>query len=158
VTRALDGLVAKKVITRAQADAVAKALADALPPHGPDGPGWPGGHRGPHGHHGAPLKPAAKAIGITEQALVKELQSGKTIAEVAKAHGVAAQKVIDALVTDAKTHIAAEVKAGRLTQAEANLMLSELTQRITDMVNHKMPPAPPGGFGGHGDGPWMPGG
>jgi len=78
---------------------------------------------------------AAKAIGISESDLTTSLRSGKTIAQIAKAHGVATQKVIDALVADGKTKIAAAVKAGRLTQAEADKIQADLTKRVTEMVN-----------------------
>jgi len=77
------------------------------------------------GGPGVELGVAAKAIGITEDQLRTELQSGKSIAEVAKAHDVDPQKVIDALVADAKA---------RLQQAEA-----DLPSRITAMVNGQMP-------------------
>lgn len=77
----------------------------------------------------------AKAIGISESDLTTALRSGKTIAQVAKAHGVATQKVIDALVTDGKTKVAAAVKAGRLTQAQADKIQAGLTQHVTDLVN-----------------------
>jgi hypothetical protein len=57
----------------------------------------------------------AKAIGITEAQLLTELNAGKTPAQVATAHGVAVQKVIDALVADGMSELAADVKAGRIT-------------------------------------------
>src|SRR5205823_2511598 len=61
---------------------------------------------------GAELGVAATAIGITEDQLRTELKAGKTIAQVAQAHNVDVQKVIDALVADAKA---------KLQQAETDL-------------------------------------
>ena len=84
----------------------------------------------------------AKAIGISETDLAKELRSGKTIAQVAKAHGVTTQKVIDALVADAKAKLAAAVKAGRLTQAQADRIQTGLTKRITTWSTARSPSAP----------------
>ena len=78
----------------------------------------------------------AKAIGITEAQLLTELNAGKTPAQVATAHGVAVQKVIDALVADGLSELQADVKAGRLTQAQADAMKSQVTQRATDQVNN----------------------
>ena len=78
----------------------------------------------------------AKAIGITEAALLTELNAGKTPAQVATAHGVSVQKVIDALVADGLSELAAQVKAGTLTQAQADAMKAEVTQRATDQVNN----------------------
>jgi polyhydroxyalkanoate synthesis regulator phasin len=71
------------------------------------------------------LTTAATALGITPAELRTALDSGKTIAQVAKDQGVDVQKVIDALVAQAKQ---------RLQQAEASL-----PSRITDMVNGKLP-------------------
>jgi hypothetical protein len=86
------------------------------------------------GRHGAGLDAAAKAIGITTDALRSQLKRGKTIAEVAKAEGVSVQKVIDAMV--------AAVKA----QIDENL-----TRIITDQVNGTLrrPDGPRGPGGPH---------
>ncbi|HEY5628860.1 MAG TPA: hypothetical protein VIR16_05055 [Candidatus Limnocylindrales bacterium] len=96
---------------------------------------------------------AAKAIGITEAQLNTALASGQTIAQVAKAHNVDVQKVIDTLVQDKKDEIAAALKAGTLTQAQADQQLANATTFVTDQVNGT-------GFGpgGHGRGFGRPGG
>ena len=131
----LSKLVTAGTITQNQADAITAdieanrpAMGDADGDHmgGPGmgdhrgGPGM-GDHRGGPGmggRHGAPgLDAAATALGITKDELRTELEAGKTIAEVATAKGVDVQKVIDALVAQAKT-------------------------RITDMVNGVKPVAP----------------
>jgi len=67
---------------------------------------------------GMELAAAAKAIGITTDELKTELQAGKTIAQVAADHNVDVDKVIDAMVTEAETH---------------------LRDRITEIVNNPMP-------------------
>jgi hypothetical protein len=147
VTDALKKLVDNGTITQAQSDAVSKALADAQPPRPPGGPGGPGEHHGPD------LAVAAKTIGVSEADLRTALQSGKSIADVAKAHNVDPQKVIDALVADAKTHLADRVKAGEITQAQADQITADLTPRITDFVNNvRLAGAPDGDHGGRGPG------
>jgi urease accessory protein UreF len=93
------------------------------------------------------LSVAAKAIGISESDLITALRGGSSIAEVARQHGVDVQKVIDALVADSKIELAAAVKAGRITQAQANAISANLTQRITDRVNATGGMFPPGPFG-----------
>jgi hypothetical protein len=77
----------------------------------------------------------ATAIGISEADLMTALSSGQTIAAVAKAHNVDVQKVIDALVADGQSELAAAVKAGTLTQAQADAQKAEVTQRATDQAN-----------------------
>ena len=144
-------------------DVIAK-MVDATPPKGgPGGMGRPGGMGGPGGmgdHHGPGLDAAAKAIGISADDLQTQLRAGKTLAAIAKAKGVSAQKVIDAMVAEAKTKSAEAVKAGKITQAEADKHLAEITKRITSFVNEGFgamhgPGGMPGGMGGPGG---MPGG
>jgi hypothetical protein len=87
---------------------------------------------------------AAKAIGITEAQLETALQGGQSLAAVAKSKGVDVQKVIDALVADANDELAAAVKSGALTQAQADELKANVEQRVTAQVN--------GTLHGHGDG------
>jgi hypothetical protein len=84
-----------------------------------------------HGR-GLDLDAAAKAIGITTDELRTELQDGKTMADVAEAHDVDPQKVIDALVAAGKE---------RLEQA-----IEDLPDRMKDLVNSTAP------LGRHGPG------
>ena len=97
------------------------------------------------------LAVAAKAIGITEADLRTALQSGKTMADVAKANNVDPQKVIDALVQDGLDELAADVKAGAITQAQADAEKAHVTEHATNMVNgtFRGGPGGPGGPGGH---------
>ena len=135
----LDGLVQAGTITQAQADAVTKALQNARPAMDHRGR-W----GGPRGRIGVALDEAAKALGIDLDELRTELQSGKTLAEIATAHGVDVQKVIDALTTDAKAKLDAAVTAGRITREQADSRLAEMTSRLEDLVNRPLPT----------DGPW----
>lgn len=118
-------------------------------------------HRKHHGMRvGARLDVAAQAIGISEEELVTALRAGQSIAQVAQSKNVDPQKVIDAIVVDARTKLAAKVQSGDLTQAQADERLANLTTRVTEMVSHAGlgGPGRPGGPGGHrfgpgGDGP-----
>ncbi|PLS74908.1 MAG: hypothetical protein CYG61_10220 [Actinobacteria bacterium] len=106
----------------------------------------PGHHLGSAPHHHGPgrrhhaggkagLSVAAGAIGISETDLLSALRSGQSIAQVAESQGVAVKKVVDALVADAKTRLAAKVTAGELTQAQADQRAGTLADRITAQVN-----------------------
>jgi polyhydroxyalkanoate synthesis regulator phasin len=137
----VDAAVADGRITKAEGEALkarieagdAPLLFGGRPHHG--GPGL-GRHQGPA------LDAAAKYLGITEAQLRTELQNGKSLADVAKAHGKTVDGLVNALVAEAKTKVDAAVKAGRLTQAQASEMLSDLKERITDFANGRFP-APP---------------
>jgi hypothetical protein len=141
---ALGPLVTAGTLTQAQADAVAQALQNAKPAlgRGP-GPGHLGG-----GVIGEGLDTIAKAIGVTTDELRTALAGGQSIADYAKSKNVDVQKVIEAVVADAKTRLDQAVASGRITQAQADAHLTEETQEITDMVNGTLPLRP---FGGHRD-------
>ena len=112
--------------------ATGTATPDADPSGQPDhGPGGPGGHT----EAVTDTSVVAKAIGISEADLLTALQGGKTVAAVAKAHNVDLQVVIDALVADGQAELDAAVKAGTLTQAQADAEKAQLTQRATDQAN-----------------------
>ncbi len=74
----------------------------------------------------------AGALGITTTELQTQLQSGKTIAQIAASRGVAVQKVIDAYVADER-------------QEHPDRSVADITARVTAIVNGT---APAGGRGG----------
>ncbi len=103
---------------------------------------------GPDGMHDD-LSIAATYLGFTESELRTKLRSGKTMAAVANAtDGKSADGLVDALVDAAKKNIAADVSSGRLTQSQADGILSTLQQHITARVNSTGPPGGPHGRGG----------
>ena len=109
----------------------------------------PGAGRDGRGRHGpgpkAGLAAAARVIGVSEADLRTALRSGQTIAQVAQSKGVDVKTVIDAMVAEARARRAEEVKAGRLTQAQADEKTANLEQRITEMVNRAGGGRGPGG-------------
>ena len=95
------------------------------------GPGGPGGHV----EAVTDTSVVAKAIGIAEADLKTALAGGQTVAQVAKAHNVTLQTVIDALVADGTSELAADVASGKLTQAQADAQKAAILQRATDQAN-----------------------
>ena len=135
VNTVIDAMVAAAKERLAEIEAeLPDRITDFVNNGGPIGPG-PGGF----GHHGerfeVALATAAEAIGISEDDLRAALDDGKTIAEVAKAHDVEPQAVIDALVKAASARIDARVADGDLTEDEAADMKDHLTEHITHLVN-----------------------
>jgi hypothetical protein len=94
-------------------------------------------------HEGrGPAKSLASVAGVlklTEAELKAQVEAGKSLADVAATQNVSVQSVIDAVVTEMKSHIAEEVASGELTQAQADEKLAEVTARATDMVNGVRP-------------------
>lgn len=98
--------------------------------------GGPGGPRGPHQLQGAVLDAAAQALGMTSDELSTELQSGKTLSDIATEKGVDLQTVKDAIQaahdTELRTRINQAVTDGKLTQDKANWLLEGLDKGYLD--------------------------
>lgn len=147
IRKALEGLVSDKTLTPAQADKVAGTLAQQLPPGGPDGFGR---HGGPGAH--LSRQAVASALGVTVDELRTAQQAGKTLTQVAASKGISRATLVDRLVTAAEAELAADVKAGRLTQAQADAVSRGLTARITTRVDRVGGPGEDGRPGGPGRG------
>ncbi|RUT33255.1 SHOCT domain-containing protein [Paenibacillus zeisoli] len=98
-----------------------------------------GDGRGHGGGHFGNFDEVAKLLGITEDALRTELQSGKTLAAAAAAHNVTAQQVIDLLVKDRTAKLDERLASGAITQAEYDKLKSGLTEQVTKEVNSTVP-------------------
>jgi hypothetical protein len=144
---ALDPLVQDGTISQDQEAKVLSALETA----GPKGPGGPG-FGGPGFGRGADLGAVAQVLGITTDQLKTDLEAGQSIADIAKAQNVDVAKVVQAIVDAANAKLDEAVQSGKLTQDQADKIKADETQRITDMVNGKMPFGGHGGPGGHGPG------
>jgi len=79
---------------------------------------------------------SATTIGITPKALVAELRTGKSIAQVAAEHNVSTSTVEAAMLTAAEGKVSQAVTAGKLTQAQADKIDAALPTRIATLVNH----------------------
>ena len=103
------------------------------------GPLFPGGH-GFGFHHGGPplagLDAAATYLGLTPAQLRTQLGSGKTLAQIAKAQDKSTDGLKQAMLADAKKHLDADVKAGKLTQSEADQILKGITSRLGDLIQN----------------------
>jgi hypothetical protein len=91
------------------------------------------------------LQAAADYLGIPVSTLVKDMRSGKTLADVADSTpGKSASGLIDALVAPEQAALDKAVKAGRLTPAQESALEAGLRARTTALVNGTLPkPAVP---------------
>jgi hypothetical protein len=136
----LDAAVAAGTITKEQADELKQRAKDngGLPLVG-------GGRRsGFEPHHGlvrgVSLDAAATYLGLSQADLRTELESGKTLAEIASAQGKTAAGLKQALSDAAKSSLDGAVKAGKLTQAQADELLTRLEARLDDLIAGKVGP------------------
>ena len=82
--------------------------------------------------------PAAAYLGLSAAQLQSELQSGKTLAQLANAtSGKSEAGLIEALVAARKERLAAAVAAGALSQSQESAREATLTERIAALVNRR---------------------
>jgi len=136
----LDKAVADKKLTQSQAD----DFYDALKSHIDDivdanGKLDFGGRGGPHMGFGfgADTAAAAKYLGLDESALRDKLGNGQSLADVAKAQNKDVQGLEDAIVASQKA-----VSDKKLTQSQADDVLTKLKSHVDDLVNAKPPDRP----------------
>jgi hypothetical protein len=164
----LDQAVKDGKLTQAQADAIKKRRAEAKTVlggpgagAGPDrggrgfgGPGGPGfgGLRFKGGPGGA-LDAAASALGLSRADLLTKLRAGKSIADVAKDAGKSLDDVKQAITAGVTKELDQAVTDKKLTSAQRDKVLKELTEHLDDLVTLSPPDGPRFERGGHGAGP-----
>lgn len=174
----IDAAVKAGKLTQAQADALKKDIQNGTPPRfapgaGPAGPGFPGpgagpgpGFRGP-GHPGfkrgffgpppltrAAIDPVAKYLGLTEAQLRKQVMSGKSLAQIAKAQGKSTSGLEQTITAAIKTRLDKAVANKRITAAQEQKILTGLSKRLDPLINATPPkPGQGPGFGPRGFGP-----
>ena len=94
---------------------------------------------GMRGGPGKDVAAIASVLKLTEAELKTQMQSGKTLAQIATAQSVSVQSVINVLVADMQAHIAEELASGKITQAQATTKLASVTAKATERVNN-LPP------------------
>ena len=94
---------------------------------------------GMRGGPGKDVAAIASVLKLTEAELKTQVQSGKTLAQIATAQSVSVQSVINVLVVDMQAHIADELASGKITQAQATTKLASVTAKATERVNSVQP-------------------
>jgi hypothetical protein len=84
---------------------------------------------------GVVMQAAAKYIGITPTELATARQDGKSLAQIATANGKTVAGLEAAMTSAFKANLDAAVKAGRITQAQADQMLAAFKANLDTMVN-----------------------
>jgi hypothetical protein len=158
--------VAEGTLTQEQADQILERMGEGFGPKG-----MPFGRRGggqrmggrmgawPGGPEGSLLSVAAEQLDLEVSELQAELQDGKSIAEVAEANGVDPQAIADAFVATISDRLAEAVANERMTQEQADELLSGIEERVSDQLENSdgcqkfgglMHGGRPGGFGADG--------
>jgi hypothetical protein len=138
----LDKAVADKQLTQSQADDILSNLKSHIDniAKGTLRFRGPGERHGP-GFAGRPfgddVAAAAKYLGLSDSDLRAKLRGGDSLAAVAKAQGKDVSGVQDAIVAAQKADLDKAVAAKKLTQTQADAILSGLKAHVDDLVNAK---------------------
>jgi hypothetical protein len=151
----IDAAVAAGKLTKEQGEDAKKRLADPNGPilgfgPGPGGPGpgghghgfGPGGPGGPGHFGGFGLDAAASYLGLSEDALRTQLQSGKSLADVAKAQNKDVAGLKAAMKASVTKKLDQAVTDKKLTADEKTKILAEVDKRLDDLINGKAPDRP----------------
>jgi hypothetical protein len=95
------------------------------------------GFRGPgivHFHLGD-LDTITSYVGLSATEVRSRLADGQSLAEIARAEGKSVDGLVDAITAAAKEKVNAAVDAGTLTRERADLILSDIEDRVADLVN-----------------------
>ena len=148
----LDESVANGDISQEMADRIREAIENGDPvPFLKGGFVFPGGLPGPNVfgdlEGGFGLTPfgfgmglddnaaLASLLGITEAQLRQELNSGKTMAQIAEAHGKSRSDVRDLLTEEHEAKLKEALEAGKLTEAQAEKMRSDFARHVETMLD-----------------------
>jgi predicted DNA-binding protein (UPF0251 family) len=164
----LNQLVKQGKLTQAQANAIEKRMQQKGGAQLPGPFAAPFGGFGHHDRFGAPragfgfrfggpvmgsFQTAAKYLGVSEQTLMSDLRSGKTLAAIAKAKGKSVSGLEAAMVAPAKAKLASAVKGGHLSKAQESKLLQMLSAGVDRLVTKGFPKFAGGAHHGFDGGP-----
>jgi uncharacterized protein YidB (DUF937 family) len=147
-TQMLDQAVADGKITQAEADKIKARIAsgDQIFPFGGRGHGRGFGFGFGFGKM-ASLDSVATFLGITVQDVTTGLQNNQSLADIAKAHGKAADELSNYLYDQLKSSLDTAVSNNKITQAQEDKLLSNAKTRIDNEINRVGPFHGPGNWG-----------
>lgn len=158
----VDADVAAGRLTKAQGEALKKQIDSGQLPlvgasgRGRFGAGPPRGFAHADGAMlGGALAPAARYLGIAPAELQSELSGGKSLAQIATAHGRTADGLVAAMAAAAKARLDKAVADGHLSSAQEQKILGRLQSFFKTLVTRIPPTAgwaengPRKGFGFH---------
>jgi hypothetical protein len=139
-TGVLAGAVAGGGVAFASAGSARTPAATAAATAAQPAPGWCYG--GPGGMHGVwsgqqpVVTAAADYLGVSQSQLLSQLQSGKSLADVAKTQGKSVSGLKDAILAAMTSRINA---SARLSAAQKAAMISEVKSHLDAIVNGTYP-------------------
>jgi hypothetical protein len=136
----LDADVSAGWLTDSQETNVLANLKDAITDLVNNGPAVPAAPRN------GLLQTAATYLGLSVSDLQTALQSGKSLADEAKAQGKSVDGLVQALLAPLKTALDQRVSSGDITSAQETAILNRETTHLTDLANNTKPAATQAGL------------
>ena len=87
---------------------------------------------------GGALAAASSYLGVTQAELRTQLRSGRTLAQIAAAHGHSRAELIAGIVQVRRARLDKAVKAGQISAADERVALHQLRQRIARQIEAKL--------------------
>jgi polyhydroxyalkanoate synthesis regulator phasin len=137
--KVLERAVTEGHLTQEQADRMRERMGQrfefgpGMRGRGAWGPGMMGPVMGWADAENSPMALAAEALGMTADELLAELRDGKSIADVANERGVDPQTIADSILANMKDKLAQAVADGKITQEQADHILSRMEERHLDL-------------------------
>ncbi len=88
------------------------------------------------GVHDMVWKALAEKLGLSTAELTQQFNSGKTLAQIAQEKGVSTKDLAAVMETTMESALALAVKDGKLTQAQADLMIQHMDGQYEWMINN----------------------
>jgi hypothetical protein len=83
---------------------------------------------------------AAEVTGLTAEEVITALEEGQTFAEIAEAEGVDPQTIADAFLAEREAALEEAVADGRLTEEQADLMLEQMAEHVSEQLEESWMP------------------
>lgn len=96
-----------------------------------------GCHREPM-HNKQDQQELLKLLKIDEPTFKQEIDSGKSLGQIATAHHVSQQDIVNLMVKQMSQHIDKELAEGKLTNEQANEMKQHSAEKVQKMIDHPM--------------------
>ena len=92
---------------------------------------------------GLQVDTVAEILGMSEEDLRAQIQSGATLSEVIESAGLTVDEVVNALVVEAADRLELAVEEERITQAQADRVLERLPGKLTRAIDNGWPECAP---------------
>lgn len=115
--------------------AVSAFVVGAQGPWGRQNADTPCPGMGANGPEWSMLAVAAEQLGLEPEALLAEINAGKTIAQVAEEKGVELDVIVEAFIAAHNERFTAALESGRITQEQLDAMNARMREHVTAHLN-----------------------